>query len=199
MSQTLPGSKTIDIGNNKTIRVQTLREYVKRHSDFVRLRLKFLIWEVDIELVEAFSAFAIWAVFTDIINLQVFHIHNLLYDVLFNMMPPLWWVLISGLIGFVHITSIFLDKSSEPGFDYNEPKSLCYLFARSRMMFLSFAFNACVTLSVVVGHSYVLVWKYQLLFVIASLLSYIRLNKQYTVFVKLRKRDNVNAISSHTD
>ena len=195
----LSSHKTIDIGNNKTIKVQSLQYYLKKRSNLIRLRVKFLVWEVDIELAEAVSGYAVWAVMTDITNLIFSKAHNQIYDVLFKILPAWSWVIIAAFIAFVHLTAILFDKSCEPEFDYKEPKALQYLFARSRMMFLSFVFNFCVVLSVVVGHSYVLVWKYQILFVIASLLSYIRLNKQYTDFVKLKKRANADAVSSHTD
>lgn len=177
----------VDVGRNRKIHIQSLRGYLRSQSNLLRIRLRFLIWEVDIELIEAFSGYAVLAVLSDIINLVHSHKYNNIYDVLFKMLPPMTWVYIASVIVFTHAIAIFMDRSADADFDYTEKNALGYLFVRSRMMFLAFMFNACVTLSVVVGHSYVLVWKYQVLFVLASLLSYIRLNIQYTDYVKRKK------------
>ncbi len=181
--------RIVKIGNNETIRVRSLKEYLKKRSTFIKLRLRFLIWEVDPEIAEIFSGYAVWAMLTDITNLIKNGTHNQIYDVLFQIRPPLTWAIIAGVVAFMHLTVLLLDKSSDADFDYTKPKALQYLFLRSRLMFVALILNAIVTLSVIVGHSYVLVWKYQILFVVASLLSYVRLNKQYKGFIELKKKD----------
>ncbi len=191
--------RIVKIGNNETIRVRSLKEYLKKRSTFIKLRLRFLIWEVDPEIAEIFSGYAVWAMLTDITNLIKSGERNQIYDVLFQIRPPLTWAIIAAVVAFMHLTVLLLDKSSEIDFDCRKPKALQYLFIRSRLMFVALILNSIVTLSVIVGHSYVLVWKYQILFVLASFLSYVRLNKQYKTFVDLKKKDEISAFSSSKD
>lgn len=172
----------------KVIKTRLLKDYIPVKYELLRVRLRFLGWEVDVELLEVFAGAAIWIVFSDIINLVHNHEYNNIYDVLFKIAPPIVWIVISGLIGFTHLLSILLDKSCDP----KDPATCCLSHLRTRVqaMFVGFLFMSCLTLSVFMAHSYVLVLKFIVLFTIAALWSHIRLRKQYSRLKKKQREKN---------
>lgn len=169
---------------NTLINTERLKIYIPAKYTSLKVRLKFLGWEVDIELLEIFSSLSIWIVCTDIINLIHTHKVNNIYDLAFHLLPPISWAIISGTIAFVHLYAVLMDETGSEECSKKECY-LGYLKVRMQAMAIACLFNVAVTSSVWLAHSYVLIFKFMLLFTISSAWSHIRLRKQYS---KLKAR-----------
>lgn len=156
---------------------------LSRKYEFVKLRLKFLGWEVDVELLEIFSGIAVWVILTDMISLWYTSSYNILYDVTFQLLPVTSWIVIAFAIGFTHFIAIMLDRSCDCV--TLQICDLSNLRTRAQFKALAFMFNLAITLTLFFGHTYELVWKFMVIFTAASFWSHIRLRKQYS---KLRKK-----------
>lgn len=144
----------------------------KRFFDAFRFRLKFLSWEVHVELLEMVSGAALWIMAEDMFSLYCTGAHNQIYDRLFLMGPH--WADPRIFWGTVYMTTAV-------------PHLVAVLYNRLRPRMNLMAFGCLLQLGVVVcmwgSADYALAWKFLLLFVVSSFWSHIRLRKE---FVKCR-------------
>jgi hypothetical protein len=158
--------------------------------DAIRVRVNFLGWQVDSELLEVFSGIVIWTVFSDIANLVGSHETNGIYKVLFNILPALSWVIIYGAVAFIHLVAILKDTPIEDliaKLGEKENCILCHLHVRAQCMLVGFILNLCLTMSILCAVGYSLAGKLMFLFTVASFWSYRRLLDQYLRLTKKRK------------
>lgn len=191
MSTVIEEKRGSEAPANKTpgnIHTQTLKEYIPKRYEFIRVRLRFLGWEVDVELLEVFAGAAVWTVLADMINVLEVKPPHSVYELLWKIMPPMSWIFIAASIGLIHFVAILFDRSAEVDFSPIDDNNAVHLRIRIAAMAFAFLFNFTITASIFMAYTFTLSWKLMAMFTVAAFFSHIRLRKCFTKLVKARKK-----------